>query len=568
MSATPYQQMAAVSTASTNDDEIDLRQLAGALVRQRRLIAVGAACGLALSGMVTLIQKRVWEGEFQIVLAKKEGGAAGKLAQLAASNPILSGLAGVGGADGGDSLQTEVKILESPSVLKPVFDYIRLEKQRAGENVDRLRYSDWLTDNLEIKLEKGTSVLNITYRDTDQALVLPVIRRISSTYQLYSGRDRQRDLSQGVAYLEQQVGKMRSQANSSMRAAQAYALANGLGLQDGFSMPLASGSNAGGAASLNGSVESSREAAQNRVNQLRQQLESARRAGSSAVYQAPELKANAELYLQLQDLEAKLVEKSALLRPNDELIQMLSRQRSGLVAYINEQTAGLLKGQLAGAEATLSSLSRPREVLLKHRELVRKAMLDEKTLVELEAQLRAISLDKARQTDPWELISNPTLDDRPVSPRPARNLALGLLAGLLAGSGAALIAERRTGLVFSLEELQTFLPYPLLAELPSNPEDWSATLQLLADGPLAGARSVALIPVGAIDESTMAMHACLRTILPTEVKVELTSELQHAAIFECQLLLTRPGVVSRAQLKQLRQNLQLQGKPVTGLVLL
>ena len=422
MSTTPHQQMAAVSTATPKDDEIDLRQLAGALVRQRRLIAVGAACGLALSGMVTLIQKRVWEGEFQIVLAKKAGGAAGKLAQLAAANPILSGLAGVGGADGGDSLQTEVKILESPSVLKPVFDYVRLEKQRAGENVDRLRYSDWLKDDLDIKLEKGTSVLNITYRDTDQALVLPVIRRISSAYQLYSGRDRQRDLSQGVAYLEQQVGKMRSQANSSMRAAQAYALANGLGLQDGFSMPLASGSNAGGAASLNGSVESSREAAQNRVNQLRQQLESSRRAGSSAVYQAPELKANAELYLQLQDLEAKLVEKSALLRPNDELIQMLSRQRSGLVAYINEQTAGLLKGQLAGAEATLSSLSRPREVLLKHRELVRKAMLDEKTLVELEAQLRAISLDKARQTDPWELISNPTLDDRPASPRPAHNL--------------------------------------------------------------------------------------------------------------------------------------------------
>ena len=415
-------------------------------------------------------------------------------------------------------------------------------------------------------------MLNITYRDTDQALVLPVIRRISGAYQLYSGRDRQRDLSQGVAYLEQQVGKMRSQANSSMRAAQAYALANGLGLQDGFSMPLASGSNASGAASLSGSltgsVESSREAAQNRVNQLRQQLESSRRAGSSAVYQAPELKANAELYLQLQDLEAKLVEKSALLRPNDELIQMLSRQRSGLVAYINGQTAGLLKGQLAGAEATLSSLSRPREVLLKHREMVRKAMLDEKTLVELEAQLRAISLEKARQTDPWELISNPTLDDRPVSPRPTRNLALGLLAGLLAGSGAALIAERRTGLVFSLEELQTFLPYPLLAELPSSPEDWPATLQLLAEGPLAGARSVALIPVGAIDESTMAMHRCLRTILPSDIKVELTSELQHAASFECQLLLTRPGVVSRGELKQLRQNLQLQGKPVTGLVLL
>ena len=128
MSTTPTQQMAAVSTATTKDDEIDLRQLAGALVRQRRLIAIGAACGLALSGMVTLIQKRVWEGEFQIVLAKKESGAAGKLSELAAANPILAGMAGIGGATtGGASLETEVKILKSPSVLKPVFDYVRLE---------------------------------------------------------------------------------------------------------------------------------------------------------------------------------------------------------------------------------------------------------------------------------------------------------------------------------------------------------------------------------------------------------------------------------------------------------
>ena len=52
-----------------------------------------------------------------------------------------------------------------------------------------------------------------------------------------------------------------------MRAAQAYALANGLGIQDG--MPAASGASG---SSSGGSVEASREEAQNQVNALRQRI--------------------------------------------------------------------------------------------------------------------------------------------------------------------------------------------------------------------------------------------------------------------------------------------------------
>ena len=174
------------------DDEIDLGQLFASLRRRWRLIAQVAGGTLLFSAVITLLQKPVWEGEFQIVLASGES-SGGTLAQLAAANPMLAGLAGLGGGGGKDSLETEVKVLESPSVLKPVFDFVKFSKLRAGDNVDRLRYADWLKDNLEIKLEKGTSVLNIAYRDSDKALILPVIQRISKTYQDYSGRDRRRE---------------------------------------------------------------------------------------------------------------------------------------------------------------------------------------------------------------------------------------------------------------------------------------------------------------------------------------------------------------------------------------
>ena len=363
---------------------------------------------MLLSGLYAFTRKPVWEGQFQIVLENQDSGSGGRLAQLAASNPLLANLSGVGGG-GGSQLETEVKVLESPSVLKPTYDFVKSSKAKAGENVGNWTFLGWRR-NLEIELEKGTSVLNIAYRDTDPELVLPVIERISKDYQRYSGRDRQRGLSQGVVYLEQQVDELKEQSEQSMRKAQAYALANGLGLQDG--MPSVASRSTPAA-----SVEASREAAQNRVNALEQQLASARSVGNRSVFQAPQLEANAELFGQLQTLEAELLQKQTLLKPNDDSIRRLNRRRQNLIAYINQQTIGLLEGELVTAKSQLTSLSRPREVVLKHRELVRTALRDEKTLAELETQLQTLKLEQARQTDPWELISTPTLLDKPVAPR-------------------------------------------------------------------------------------------------------------------------------------------------------
>ena len=436
-------------------DEIDLHQIFAALRRQKELIAAVAGAAVMLSSLYAFTSKPVWEGQFQIVLENQDSGSAGRLAQLAASNPVLTRLAGVDGVGvgGGNQLKTEVKVLESPSVLKPTYDFVRSSKAKAGENISNWTFLGWRR-NLEIELEKGTSVLNIAYRDTDPELVLPVIERISKDYQRYSGRDRQRNLTQGVTYLEQQVDELKEQSEQSMRQAQAYALTNGLGLQDG--MPAVAADSTQSA-----SVEASREAAQNRVNALGQQLASARSIGNRSIFQAPQLEANAELFGQLQILEAELLEKQTLLKPNDDSIRRLNRQRQNLIAYINQQTIGLLEGELVTAQSQLTSLSRPREVVLKHRELVRTALRDEKTLAELETLLQTLQLEQARQTDPWELISTPTLLDKPVAPRKKSIVALGLLGGLVLGCGAALIRDRRSGLVFSEDELKALLPYSI-----------------------------------------------------------------------------------------------------------
>ena len=220
MTIAPSNKPAVVSSPS-NDGEIDLRQVVGALGRHRRLIVAVAGASLLLSGIYAFSKKPVWEGQFQIVLANKQGPSSGA-SQLLQSNPGLANLIGAGG--GGNQLETEVKILESPSVLKPVFDYVKQQKEKAGNDSSRWRYSDWVKDNLTIELAKGTFVLELAYRDTNEQLILPVIEQISKAYQAYSGRDRERGISLAIDYLDQQIDIYRAKSVASLRAAQQFAI--------------------------------------------------------------------------------------------------------------------------------------------------------------------------------------------------------------------------------------------------------------------------------------------------------------------------------------------------------
>lgn len=548
----------------STDDEIDLRQVGGALLRHKRLIGAVAGSALVLSTLYAFTRKPVWEGQFQIVLQNDQQTSSGA-ASLLQSNPGLTGLIGAGGGE--SQLETEVKILESPSVLKPVFDFVKASKAKTGEDVSEWRYTDWAKGNLTIELAQGTSVLEIAYRDTQKDLILPVIDRISKTYQAYSNRDRSRGLSKAEAYLNQQIRKLKREANASMRAAQNYGLANDLGVKDG----LGAGALTASTASAGSSLESSRNAAQNKVNALQQQLNDAKASGGNRVYVAPQLAANAELYAQLQFIEANLQEKSSLLLPTDPSIRALLRQRQSLTAVINQQTVGLLMGELQTAQAQLASLSRPDDVILNHRELVRTALRDEKTVAELEGQLQAIQLEQARQGDPWDLISTPTLLDNQVAPRKKRIMALGLLAGLVAGSGAALVVDRRTGLVFSRDELKGLLPCPLLKHLSAlAPNSWHDAADLLANGPLNVSASgpIALVPVGNVpsDQLNRFSSELQRALGSRELLV--SSDLRQTSRCATQLLVTAPGVATRTQLSQFKQKLALQGSPLAGWVLL
>ena len=168
-------------------------------------------------------------------------------------------------------------------------------------------------------------------------------------------------------------------------------------------------------------------------------------------------------------------------------------------------------------------------MVLKHRELVRTALRDEKTLAELETQLQTLQLEQARQTDPWELISTPPCLTR----RPAQS-ASSPSACLVVGARLWGRLDLRSpgSLVYSEDELRTSLPGPLLERLSlqqSSAGPWPVSCWLKDH---SQAQSVALIPVGqpdsrALQTLTTALQAAL-SVRSLVVSSDLVrSQLRH-----------------------------------------
>ena len=61
---------------------------------------------------------------------------------------------------------------------------------------------------------------------------------------------------------------------------------------------------------------------------------------------------------------------------------------------------------------------------------MRKALKDDNTLNNLENS-RAVELEKVKKNYPWELITNPTLSDKPVEPKKKQIVTLGGIFGFL-----------------------------------------------------------------------------------------------------------------------------------------
>ena len=453
------------------NDEIDLRSIYNFLLRNKALIGLSSII-ISISGILySFTLQKVWEGQFQIVLNKKDQ----PLDQTSLPNIVFF-------PGKNNNLNTEVEILKSPSLLMPVFELAKSQKDQPQNKYSS--FSRWKRNNLKIQLEENTSILNISYKNKDKKTIIPILKKISTSYQQYSGRNKRRGEELTKNLFNEQISVFKKKSANSLRSAQEYAIDQDLIFYDlgeesqiniDNNSKQLSRNNLLQAPNLllsNIDIENARVQAANQIRKINLQLQKIKDLNNSEELQyigstIPALVAEG-LPGVLSNLEAEIAEAKSKYTEKDITIKELIKKRNMAIDLLKNRTIKYLNVQKSDAEATMKAAMRPKGVLLKYKELIREAARDEATLVQLEDRFNLFKLDLAKVEDPWELITKPTLLEYPIAPNKKRIAFLSLIFGSIFGIAYSYFKEKKSDLIYDASNIEKLIPIKLISQINLN----------------------------------------------------------------------------------------------------
>ena len=233
---------------------------------------------------------------------------------------------------------------------------------------------------------------------------------ISTSYQDFSKRDKQREINQGIKYLTEQKQLLSDKAQISQKVLAEFTTKNNLSSNDNYL------------------IKDTQAPANNMRDMITKQF-SKRTARFDSHFRL------------LEEYEALLIEKSAILKPSSEVIKNLKLKIRNL----------------------RESLKRPQEILLKYKTLSSDSARDEYFLNSITSQLQLLELEKAKKEMPWELISKPKVDKFRFSPKRKQETIFSFITSFLVGTILAGILEFKSKKIFSIKDLKKYISFPILS---------------------------------------------------------------------------------------------------------
>tara|TARA_A100001035_G_scaffold220426_1_gene180502 strand:+ start:1576 stop:3297 length:1722 start_codon:yes stop_codon:yes gene_type:complete len=553
-------------------NEIDFNAIFECISRKKTFIFSVATSVLLLSFGYAFTRKPVWQGRFQIVLDQAQSSS---LKNLLLDNLNNSGLRIFGGnLTQNTNLNTELEILKSPSVLKPIFDFVKEQKKLKGKNVRNFRFEDWFS-TIDVSLIPKTSVLDLSYKDTDKELILPVINKISDAYKDYPDRDKSKGLLRSINYFEDQITYYLDLSEKAFRDYIAFSLENNL-----TAVPFKS-------------QFKQEKADENLVlldidprlllqNQIKQLEVSLNEIDNIKVTEYDDKILPLEIYFEEYDkkesintvIKKKVFELSELRKfftENDNEVKKIKKSIKNLNLVLYNNIKDNLNNELGNLKSRLKIISKPKDIVIKSKELQREVFRLEQIINNLENTKQILSLQLAEKNSPWELISTPTLNENPVFPKKKQIVLLGFLSGITLGVLGALYIENISGYIYSLKEFKYLIKYKLIKEIDLNDKkDIKDTLSLIGKNIKQNPKIKNLGLVFLTKISNTFIEDFKNNLLDSGKNISLVNNYNFDVLSNCDsiILIVQKGQVTKDQLAECDQKLKIINLPILGWIFL
>jgi capsular exopolysaccharide synthesis family protein len=464
-----------------------------ALLRRRWLLFAGVGI-LVASGLTanTFREIPIYQSGFQLLVGPITGGD--KFDEL---NQSLSKING-GGASERMDYSTQIKVLSSPQLMGQIIEKIQ-------EKYPEVNYGNLLSKLIIVRIG-DTKILEVRYQDSDPEKVKFILDQISSDYIKYSAREQQTSVKQGIQFVEDQLPKLRDRVDKLQGKLQQFRQEYKL-LDPQTQGQLLS-------TRLN-DINKQRQDTQTQLSEARSLYSNLQRQlglspeeamTASALSEAPRYQ---QLLSKLQEVETKIAIESARFLPDNPSLKTLQEQRQNLLPLLREEAQQVIGSRTADSNINPQSTS-PNSIRValtqqlvqtesqlqilqirnaaisqfegllnqdikqlpivarQYTDLQRELQVATDSLTRFLAVQEALQIESARNTLPWQQISEPQKPGIPISPNIPRGVIVSIVSGLLAGAAAAFLADKLDNVFHSTEELKDSTKLPVLGMIPFN----------------------------------------------------------------------------------------------------
>lgn len=469
-------------------DSIDLRQLTSIVKHRFRLIGAIVAGVTLTTAIVTFNQEAKYMGSFKLLV---EPVAEEKEDSLSLLEQDFGGL----------DYETQIEVLRSPRVLNPIVENL-------SAKYSEIEYGELIKQRkspLKIERLDETKILEVSYIDPNPDKIQFVLDNLAEAYLRYSLEERRVEVQQGIDFVESQLPEVRARVDNLQGKVQKFRQRYNLLDPENQAEILAQQKVDFEQNYFDTQAKLKETKSLYRLLNKQLGLQPQQALAASYLSESPRYQ---NLLNELQLIEVELAKESARFSAQNPVVVALEDRKARLLDLLQQEARGVLGQNLSNTVEDAPDLTSPstlrlelnqkyieaaneiqilelreqvlQEALTELNDLTKQMPVIARQYTDLNRQLTVateslnrfltaqeeLQLKGAQQALPWQTISQPNVLEDPISPNPPRNIALGLISGLMLGFAAALLAERLDPVFHSSEELKEHINLPILGLIP------------------------------------------------------------------------------------------------------
>jgi polysaccharide biosynthesis transport protein len=369
--------------------------------------------------------------------------------------------------------ETMLNVLKSQTLLNPVIATLKTKYPGMKGKSPDLEYALFVRD-LTVTKVQNTQIIHVEYKHSNPHKVKDVMRVLSKVYLGYSLQDRQKEVRQGLKFLERQLPGLEAQVDA------LEARLQGFRQQYNLVDPTTQGQQI---SSQKSTFAEQRLTAQAQLEQTKAMYADLQRQLSlspTLAAAAPLTKGTRyqEVLNKMLAVDQKIAEESALFRIETPNIKLLRDQKRNLAPLLEQERNGVLRdvasqirdiqnqlNSINQAELTLNAQVKQYAVLSRYYDgLQRKLKIATDNLNEFLSKREALQIEVAQKEIPWQLLTPPT-EPRVISTLMLKML-LGATLGLLLGIGTAVLLDFWKRALYSVADIRGMTGVPVLESVP------------------------------------------------------------------------------------------------------